>query len=34
MRHALPSTRFRRLRVLTVLAALVALASIGLAHAA
>jgi hypothetical protein len=35
MRHALPSTRYRRLRVLTILAALVALASIGLqAHAA
>lgn len=34
MRHALPSTRYRRLRVLTILAALVALASIGLqAHA-
>ena len=33
MRHALPSTRARRLRVLTLLAALVALASIGLAHA-
>jgi hypothetical protein len=34
MRHSLPSTRFRRLRVLTLLAALVALASIGLsAHA-
>jgi hypothetical protein len=33
MRHSLPSTRFRRLRVLSLLAALVALASIGLAHA-
>ncbi len=35
MRHPLPSARYRRLRVLTLLAALVALASIGLsAHAA
>jgi len=35
MRHSLPSARYRRLRVLTILAALVALASIGLqAHAA
>lgn len=34
MRHSLPSTRYRRLRVLTILAALVALATIGLqAHA-
>lgn len=33
MRHSLPSTRFRRLRVLSLLAAVVALASIGLAHA-
>lgn len=33
MRHSLPSTRFRRLRVLSLLAAVVALASISLAHA-